>query len=727
MHNERTTQSVVADYFYSARGGFLETSHKLMLKSLLYQTLKQAPSLYSPGSQLRSTFHAVRDRQPGHVEWTYSDLEEALNLLADVATLLNNEAFVFQFLVDAVDESEDVAERGRQRSDILRIFRRLATADQPSHKIKNFKIILISRPANAIERDLRGCHYIEVEKENRSDINKIIDLGLKALWAIMEPGGEDYVSDTEEDEKSLGNVMNKLQLDDFSSFQETTDFVIPKELCFIKDYLEQNASGIVLWVKLTLEELARHIEEYGSYSLDEIRRKLKALPTDLESLYEDICVSLKKSHSKEEVAQARFVLAWTSLAGRPMTVEEHREALVLFDFPNNPEDEFGTPSTFIANSAVRGNIIPSRRIRVLQHNWIPYRRRLNRICGCLLEVVSDEMAKSRHTETFAKKVRRTDIVQLLHQTSRDFLLRNNRAMPFKLDMVEGHLRIVKASFDYLELSKPPETLLHKRIEEWTPEDFRVYVDHLSDRPLLGYILEHLPSHVRQSCIEAPESFLSIYINNLRHPALGPHWLLLRKWCIKHGFFSDETFDASEKDSLSFEDVSSSLLLVKNFHWSCLSTAIKAGQLGTVRALLAAGVEKAIYSHRSALHIAAECGNTNIMMLLLEARNRAQKTNSDSGKDALFTHPDLEAHYEMGQSFVFGSGDFLFQIEMGQALLGAAAEGHEPMVRLLLDNGASINFRDRDGLSVLHHAELSRNTSLIRFIGDSGSRALELIV
>lgn len=152
--------------------------------------------------------------------------------LGDAVSLFNNEAFVFHFLVDAVDESEDVAERGRQRSDILKIFRRLATADKPSHEIITFKIILFSRPANAIERDLRGCHCIEVEKVNRSDINKIIDLDLKTLWAVMKTGGEDYVSDTEEDEKSPGNVMDKLQLDDFSSFQEITDFVFPKKFLY---------------------------------------------------------------------------------------------------------------------------------------------------------------------------------------------------------------------------------------------------------------------------------------------------------------------------------------------------------------------------------------------------------------------------------------------------------------------------------------------------------------
>ena len=455
-------------------------------------------------------------------------------------------------------------------------------------------------------------------------------------------------------------------------------------------------------------------------------QKLKVLPTNLESLYEDICVSLQKSHSKEEVAQARFVLAWTSLAGRPMTVEEHREALVLFDFPTNPEDEFGASSTFMANSALRGNMISSRRIRVLQHNWIPFRRRLNKICGCLLEVVSDDMAESRHTVTFAKKVRRTDIVQLLHQTSRDFLLRSNRAMPYKLDMVEGHLQIVKASFDYLELSKPPETILHKRIEEWTPEDFRIYVDHISDRPLLGYILENLPLHVRQSRIEAPESFLSIYINILRHLAQGLHWLLLQKWCVKYGFFSDESSEASEKDFFSFEDISSPPLLVKRFHWSCLSMAFGVGCLGTVRTLLAAGIEYATHGRRSALHIVAECGKANIMMLLLEAQNRPRKTNGDSGKDALFTHPDLDAQHEMGQSFVSSIRDLVPQSEMGKTLLIAAKKGHDQIIRLLLDNGASMNFRDRNGLSVLHNAELSQNTSLIRFIRDSGSRAQEHI-
>ena len=75
--------------------------------------------------------------------------------------------------------------------------------------------------------------------------------------------GEDYISDTEEDENSSGNAMNELKLSNLSS-REVADLVLPEELGFINDHPEQNTSSVVLWVKLTLEEFARHVEEYGS-------------------------------------------------------------------------------------------------------------------------------------------------------------------------------------------------------------------------------------------------------------------------------------------------------------------------------------------------------------------------------------------------------------------------------------------------------------------------------
>ena len=75
--------------------------------------------------------------------------------------------------------------------------------------------------------------------------------------------GDNYISDTEEDENSSGNAMNELTLNDFSS-REVAELVLPEELGFINDHPEQNVSSVILWLKLTLEEFARHIEEYGS-------------------------------------------------------------------------------------------------------------------------------------------------------------------------------------------------------------------------------------------------------------------------------------------------------------------------------------------------------------------------------------------------------------------------------------------------------------------------------
>ena len=54
--------------------------------------------------------------------------------------------------------------------------------------------------------------------------------------------GEDYISDTDEDENSSGNAMKELRLNDFSSRDfslcEVAELVLPEELGFINDHPE---------------------------------------------------------------------------------------------------------------------------------------------------------------------------------------------------------------------------------------------------------------------------------------------------------------------------------------------------------------------------------------------------------------------------------------------------------------------------------------------------------
>ncbi|KAM0548837.1 hypothetical protein ACHAPJ_009693 [Fusarium lateritium] len=91
--------SLVAYFFYSYRGGQKETSHTIMMQSVLYQLLSQEPEFFPA---FRERYRARQRSDVGTVHWTLNDLVEIFDALSNV----KREGKVF-IILDAMDESDN--------------------------------------------------------------------------------------------------------------------------------------------------------------------------------------------------------------------------------------------------------------------------------------------------------------------------------------------------------------------------------------------------------------------------------------------------------------------------------------------------------------------------------------------------------------------------------------------------------------------------------------------
>lgn len=220
--------ALIADFFYSFRGGRNETSHTLMLRSLLYQLLRQDERLFP----LFRDVYRARRTNPGF-KWQEEDLRKIFASLPSLK--IRKKMYIF---LDAMDES---TEHGRP--EILKLL--LGICSAKSNCI--FKFLIASRPlpVGEIDEGASHCHYIVLQEKNRMDIENVITSGLR----------------------DIENQTGELAID----------------FRFAHDYMMQHAQGVFLWVALIIDELKK-LAAAGT-SQEELDHRLKELPLDLEEMY----------------------------------------------------------------------------------------------------------------------------------------------------------------------------------------------------------------------------------------------------------------------------------------------------------------------------------------------------------------------------------------------------------------------------------------------------------
>ena len=108
--DNETDSPLVAYFFYSYRGGALETSHQVMLQSILYQLLRQELTKLYP---LFRKAYRRRLRHRIH-EWEMADLVQILSSLQNFD--LGKRFFI---ILDGMDESESQTDGVNWRSGVL--------------------------------------------------------------------------------------------------------------------------------------------------------------------------------------------------------------------------------------------------------------------------------------------------------------------------------------------------------------------------------------------------------------------------------------------------------------------------------------------------------------------------------------------------------------------------------------------------------------------------------
>ncbi|KAH7231218.1 uncharacterized protein BKA55DRAFT_525091, partial [Fusarium redolens] len=263
-------------------------------------------------------------------------------------------------------------------------------------------------------------------------------------------------------------VQNSIKL------QDVTKSAISSFACsFLKDlqftrlfdqateYIVENAQGVFLWVDLVGRALLDRAER-GS-SEDDIFGFLRSLPKDLKDFYRHMFKKMILEMRREEkdirdgIKMFRFVL----YARRSLTVSELLHALGVPDDPNTAfpplDDSF--------------------------ERFIPSKQRIHFCGGNFLE---------------SKPHNRNEIVQVMHQTVREFFLHPDGDVPpseFGMCEKDSHICISIICIRYLMLCATNTNRLLPDVKSWTSEHFEDYAQSLHQRPLANYALCHLKYHI----------------------------------------------------------------------------------------------------------------------------------------------------------------------------------------------------------------------------------------
>ncbi|KAL6362600.1 hypothetical protein LRP88_03891 [Fusarium phalaenopsidis] len=252
---------VKASFYFWFSGTALQKSQEGLLRSLLFQILRQCPSLIPRVCKSRWSSDLG-------IPWTRSEIIETLKSLT-----LNSTSTKFFFLINGLDEYRDYAgPRGGKEGGVSAHVRDIIEVINVLADLQDIKLCVSSRPWPAFENAFgQAAHRkLYIHNENREDIGRYIRERFTSSPAYQ---------------KSL---------------------IPPKDLRKLSNSMVEDSRGVFLWVSLVVESLLQGLE--NGDRVDELRKRFEETPKTLHAMFERMLDSVEERYHEQaaQILQVAF-------------------------------------------------------------------------------------------------------------------------------------------------------------------------------------------------------------------------------------------------------------------------------------------------------------------------------------------------------------------------------------------------------------------------------------
>ncbi|KAK3723766.1 hypothetical protein LTR37_001647 [Vermiconidia calcicola] len=432
----------------------------------------------------------------------------------------------------------------------------------------------------------------------------------------------------------------------------------------IEKTLLERAGGTFLWVGFAMIELRRKRTRV------QIEESLGSLPSGLPAIYGRMLLHIEASIEARHTKIVSRILQWVTLAVRPLSLPELAAAVGCEHTP-----------MLRADQVIR-----------------------DRVADCSPFLVVNR-----------------EHVGLVHQSARDYLLRENEDENatlelFRIKLEESHLQLAKRCLDHLQASAMQDWSSHSNEDEEVADDgtedvtprHGQHVDSgprelASKIPFLWYAISYWPAHARSASVSAerlmdhPSGFFHTYCSSFE------------KWWVEYSKITPIGAPSSRGRSRAKQ--------------SRLHIACYLGIVAWVRAILAKrkckvdvlnSINKKDPDGCTGLIYAASQGHEAVVKVLLDTGADVASKDRD-GWQAL-AWASSSNHKAVVQLLLSSKADINAKDDTGSTVLHMAAfHGYEEVVRLLLDRKADIDAKDDTGSTVLHMAASHGYEEVVRLL------------
>ncbi|KAG9228112.1 ankyrin repeat-containing domain protein [Amylocarpus encephaloides] len=424
-----------------------------------------------------------------------------------------------------------------------------------------------------------------------------------------------------------------------------------KYLAELQDTIVRGARGVFQWAALGVTLAIR--DNNNGYSLEEIRSRLEKVPKELGDVYKHI---LTRVIDKEDYPQTLRLMRWVCLAERPLSVTEICFAMSL------PETEIPGPGSSLTEPETRPYDVMVKRIVSLS--------------GGLVET---------------KQHREDRIVQVIHQSVNDFLLRDGLRFfdTSSRDPVgQGHHQLSLICANYIRTTEM------SRSNKLSAESITI------EFPFIDYVIKSWFLHAGKAETRGvPQGYLLHYIQSC--PGILQRWV---KYYRILDYYSNSERRPEQSSNM-------------------LHIASSANLLSVVEGLLFTrlDLEQIDDAGNRAIHHACRWGHRKVVTTLLDAGAAFEVENKR--RSTPLERAAANGHEEIVSLLLVKGADVNKQTgNTGNALYGAAAKGSRVVVQLLLDNKADVNAQGGEYGSALQAAASDGHQAVVQLLLDNKADA-----